>query len=464
MMSCRSFQLPVVVMAMAALAGPCPLLAQAQAKEAADGEALTQHAVVIPDPGKTVSVSRQFHVLGKASPRLRNALAAEADALKEELLRLFESKDNWRHPVVIQLHDPREVSPAGPSVRGGVAAVGEGRFRFKVDVRLDAGSEPELFRREVLRALLGTFVIGRRQADEVKDGELVPPWLLHGVEQALAYRRDPGSTAVASVVFNRGKTFPVERLLQAEPAGLPAGVRVAYEASACGLVLTLLDQENGPRRLLRLIGELAGYDGDAAPLIRHHFQSMAVSKHGLDKWWALQVATMARPEAWDFYDGEESRRRLVQAMQVEVDATAGPPAEAMPLAEAAAVVEYEEWARLLRTVAARMRSLQLRVHPLFRGVAAGYEAAMQQELSRRRGGESRLVQDLDELDALRDRLAERLDAVDDYLNWWEVTRGEGDPDRLRRYLEAARPEEAKPRQDDPIGAYLDKVEAVMSLR
>jgi len=409
-------------------------------------------------PGRTMSVSGAFRVFGGESVQVRSRFAEEAEQVKTELVALLKIKDSWRHPFVIQLHDASRVTPGGPSVRSFMKVVGGSTFRFDIDVRLDSHMHPQLFRREVLRSLLGSLIIGARRASEIKAGNLVPAWLMVGVSEALAYRREPERSAVATVVFSRGRAFPVERLLHESPEKLPATMRAAYEASACGLILTLLERENGPQKLLALFGDLATFDGDPAMMIRHHFQSMAESEHGLEKWWALQVASMARPKALDFLGAAESQRRIAQAMMVELAVGDDTTPQPMTLASAAGSAKPEELQAALRATWLRLRTLETRVHPLFRGIVAAYRNTVDSAMEGKRKTLKTLATDLARLDARRDALADHLDRVDDYLNWWEVTRGEGDTAELDRFLKALHPPKPPPRKDDPIGNYLDKVE------
>lgn len=58
-------------------------------------------------------------------------------------------------------------------------------------------------------------------------------------------------------------------------------------------------------------------------------------------------------------------------------------------------------------------------------------------------------------------LAARLDGIDDYLNWWEVTRGQAGQADLDRYRAAVRKSPPSARTDDPIGEYLDQIQRVV---
>ena len=409
---------------------------------------------VVKDTGQTLSATGQFRILG-AGVSVRRQYAGAAEQVKRELLQLLHLEDRWRHPVVVQLHDAAVVSRHGPSVVARLQSVGASVFRFQIDVRLDENARPAAFDEAVLRCLLGAEVVGNRRADEVRDGDLVPPWLMAGVAEAIAFRREPERSAMAAVVFSRGRAFPVEKLLAETPDGMPAATQAAYRASACGLVLTLLAQENGADGFHRLLADLAQYSGKPGDLIRYHFQALAATESGLEKWWALQVADMARPKALDFLGAEESHRRLAQALVADVLPESGlgqhQPTE---LAQIIARPPGAERQKALGTIWGRLRALEPRIHPLYRELASSYGGLVAQVME---GKAKHAATDLAALDAVRSRYVTLLDQVDDYLNWWEATQGRGDPRLFEAYRHLSQPAVPAARPDDPIGQYLDEI-------
>jgi hypothetical protein len=236
---------------------------------------------------------------------------------------------------------------------------------------------------------------------------------------------------------------------------MTAAGQAAYDASACGLLLTLLELDQGQGRFHRLLADFAAFDADAAAQIRHHFQEMAESDHALEKWWALQVAQMSRAGAMDFLSASESERQLARALIVEWT----PPGKAkvesvvLGLSDMMTLPDKEERQRVLRQSWLAVRALGPRVHPFFRPVADAHRLLIEDLM----GGKTKgIAERLARLDEERAGLAARLDAVDDYLNWWEVTRGRGASADLLRYREAMKSRAPEARRDDPIGTYLDE--------
>jgi hypothetical protein len=406
----------------------------------------------IPDSGITHTASGRFRILG-GNAATRRAFAAQAEEIASEYARLLAGNAGKGAPITIQLHDPAVVSPLYASVREALESVGD-TFRAVIHVRLDAGATPDAFRSALVRCLLAGDILQGRRPGEVRAGNLVPAWLHRGVMAALDYREQGGRSPVAATVFARGRAFPVEKLLKESPDGMTAAGLAAYDASACGLLLTLLELDNGGGRFRRLLADFASFDAEAATQIRHHFQEMAESDRALEKWWALQVAQMARPGATDFLGAGESERLLARALLTEWTPPGKPGSETviLGLADMLALPDKKERERVLRQTWVAVRALGPRVHPLFRPVAEAHRVLIEDAM----GGKTKdLPQRLAQLDEERSTLAARLDAIDDYLNWWEVTKGRGATADLKRYREAMKANPAPARQDDPIGDYLD---------
>lgn len=406
----------------------------------------------IPDSGITHTASGRFRVLG-GNAATRRSFASMAEEIATGYTRLLAGNAGKSLPITIQLHDPAVVSPLNASVRDALESIGE-NFRAVIHIRLDAGATPEACRAAVIRCLLAGDILQGRRAEEVRSGNLVPAWLHRGILAALDYRELGGRSPVAATVFARGRAFPVEKLLKENPDGMTAAGLAAYDASACGLLLTLLELDKGGGRFRRLLADFASFNTEAGTQIRHHFQEMAESDRALEKWWALQVAQMARPGATDFLSAAESERLLARALLTEWTPPEKSAAETVVLGlpDMIALPDKAERLRVLRQTWVAVRALGPRVHPLFRPVAEAHRSLIEDAM----GGKTKaLPERLARLDEERASLAARLDAIDDYLNWWEVTKGRGATADLHRYREAMKAKPAAARQDDPIGAYLD---------
>ena len=416
-------------------------------------------SAIVPDSGLTTSSSGRFRVLGSSS-MVRRMFASQAESAREDYSKLLATPDAGGQPIVIQLHRAGAVSPENASVLTSIEVLAGQAFRSVVHVRLDDGATPQAFRAAIIRTLLVNDIIRGRQPDEIRQGQLVPTWLEVGVIAALEYRANPTRSSVATGVFARGHAFPVEKILRDSPENMTSAGRAAYETSACGLVLLLLSLENGPPRFHRLLSDFAAIDADPAALIRHHFQELAESDKALEKWWALQIARMARPDAADFMNTEDSERRLAQAMLSEIvrpEAEGG--RQTLTFLQLLDYSNQPERETLIKGVWLRMRSLTARLHPLFRPLANAQLELIEEAMNGKSEGlPARWVA----LDEERTMLALRLDGIDDYMNWWEVTRGSGRPTDLENYRKALQPRPAPARPNDPIGAYLDEISRLVT--
>lgn len=409
--------------------------------------------------GVSVSASRQFRASGgDLADRQRMLILAEE--VLEGYRNLMGRSVPASFTIQMVLHDPREVSPAGPPVRAGLEVVDETDYRGRIDIRLDSGLLANEIREAVSRLLLAADMARERPADELRaDGILVPPWLAEGVAEALHFKRDPASSAVALAVVGRERALPVEDLIPADPQTMSGAMRAAFRASACGLVLTLLDQPGGSEQFGRLLLDLASLESDPLVLIRHHFQHLAESERGVEKWWALQMAALASPSALNFLSMEQSDRALARALIAEYEPEAGGRPKRASLAEAIAIEDERERQIALALIRLELRRQAPTLHPMFRALADAHlllvGRILEGELDRQ---EAALV--LDSLDNQRAGVYRRLDGIDDFLNWVEVSTQGGASAPIRRPSRGAETE-GRQREGDPVSDYLDKVEALL---
>ena len=168
---------------------------------------------------------------------------------------------------------------------------------------------------------------------------------------------------------------------------------------------------------------------------------------------------MARPKALDFLVAEESARRLTQSLVVEALPESGEGVhQPTDLRQILARPASAEKQRALGTIWNRLHALEPVIHPLYRELVAAYAGLVLQVKEGKAGKPDKITADLEALDAARAKYISLLDQIDDHLNWWEATQGQGDPKLFEAYRRWSRPADPAPRADDPIGRYLDEVE------
>ena len=154
------------------------------------------------------------------------------------------------------------------------------------------------FAREVVRILLAERILRNHKELKTSRQNVLPNWVLTGVTNALEFRGRSRPSVLFAAVFRSGQIYSVDKILSADPAQLDALARGVYETSACALVLALLDQPDGPLRFAKFLDSLARNDKSDRELLRQMFPTLGASKNSLEKWWSLQMATLATPSPW----------------------------------------------------------------------------------------------------------------------------------------------------------------------
>jgi len=359
-------------------------------------------------------------------------------------------------------------------------------------------AETDDFRRELVRLLLVERIY--RGLGAVRGGdraEVLPAWLETGVLEAMDHVRAGRPSGRFAPLFAQGRILSVDAILTTSPATLEAGARDVFGASACCLVLALLEQPDGPGRFRRFLEAVPTRNGSWQNLLVRHFPGLALSRHSLEKWWALQAAALATPDLLEPMTAEETDRLLARALQVRHrpkgrdEKAAGPspvvrwikslvpgrakgpssdPAEAPAKASVAAVEEevfelsdleriaaLPDRAERLRANQAALAALQLRAFPLHRPIIEEYQQALGQLSLGKTNG---LGPRFDDLAARRREVLATAEAANDLLNWYEATQrrhASGSFDRYFKLLESPAPSR-RPSVEDPIARSLDELE------
>ena len=462
---------------------------------------------------RSTSASGQFVVVADEL-QVRGMVASMCEELKRQLLSLLSTRDEWRTPVVVVVHSGRPEGGSGdfqPRMR----RLQGGGFHLQLDVWVHERFRRQAFQEEMLRLLLAEIILR-----EVGDGELpvgrslLPSWLHLGLSETVTYRQRGFPSALFASVFRAGRQLSVEEILRTEPYDLDSVSAEVFRASACALVQTLLDQPGGARQLQAYIRSLPRSDADPWELLTEHFPALA-GPGSLEKWWALQMATLATPTPFESMSATETENRLRQILQVMVpidpetgerkadgdgeregrrfrvpllhrwlpggdrdgddsdaeDAERDNPApvpranlpgagggewSTIPIRDWPAELRRDELNRQLSPVLRGLEGLAMRAHPLYQPVVKDYN-----ELITSFGAGNRIRdwdERLDYLERERATLARRCREVEDYLDWWEASHSQFQSGEFDRYLEAADRLEAElPPREDELSRYLDQL-------
>jgi hypothetical protein len=271
----------------------------------------------------STSSSGQFIVYGP-DLRVRSGIAGKCEEISQELGGLLRTSDPWVRTIVVQIKPLTSSDPPDLGITTQVSALTHGGFHLQLNVPERSGLRPADFRRELIRLLLMERLLRphKRLADD-RNENLVPSWVHTGVLKALDYRSRGRPSAEFAAIFKSGKVYGIEEILEAEAAGLDGLSRTIYETSCCALVLAVIDQPEGPLRFSRFLASLAQGEKPQRELLKQWFPALAESDTTLNKWWSLQLASLATPSVAETLDPTQTAELLDRALTFMVPAIEG---------------------------------------------------------------------------------------------------------------------------------------------
>jgi hypothetical protein len=217
--------------------------------------------------------------------------------------------------LVVQIKALTPADPPDLGITTQVSALTHGGFHLQMNVPERSGLRPADFRRELIRLLLSERILrSHKQVPDERSSNLVPPWVHTGVIKALDYRLRGRPSAEFAAIFKSGKVYGIEEILDAEATGLDGLSRTIYETSCCALVLAVLDQPDGPLRFSRFLAALAQEEKPQRELLKQWFPALAESDASLNKWWSLQLASLAAPSMAETLDPTQTAELLDRAL------------------------------------------------------------------------------------------------------------------------------------------------------
>jgi hypothetical protein len=262
----------------------------------------------------STSSSGQFIVYGP-DLRVRSGIAGKCEDISLELGRLLRTPDAWVRTVVVQIKALTPADPPDLGISTQVSALTHGGFHLQMNVPERSGLRPADFRRELIRLLLSERILrSHKEVPDERSSNLLPPWVHTGVIKALEYRLRGRPSAEFAAIFKSGKVYGIEEILDAEATGLDGLSRTIYETSCCALVLAVLDQPDGPLRFSRFLAALAQEEKPQRELLKQWFPALAESDTSLNKWWSLQLASLAAPSIAETLDPTQTVELLDRAL------------------------------------------------------------------------------------------------------------------------------------------------------
>ncbi len=278
---------------------------------------------------KSTSTSGQFIVHGTAL-RIRNGVARRCEEVAESVRAVLKDKRPWVLPIVIHLRSAEESPATGPAVSTQITEMAHGGFHLQLTVLARPDLRMRDLESELFRVLLAERILRNQKAIVSKRERLLPDWVFTGVVEAARYRERTRPSALFSILFESGKIYGIEEIIEASPTQMDSLSRAIYDTSCCALVLALLDQGEGADRFAKFLGSLASDSRSERELLDQWFPSVAASPTSLNKWWALQMATLAQPTVAEPLSPTESYEAIKAALILSYEA---PMNEAPPSAQ-----------------------------------------------------------------------------------------------------------------------------------
>jgi hypothetical protein len=402
---------------------------------------------------RSVSPSRQFIVYG-ADARLRGAISDLAERTKAGTLALLRQRDQWKTPIVINLQFPQTNLPEIPDTALRFSQTGAGQ-KIQLDLVIGADVNAPAIERDLLRSILLEVIY--RDQSEVAPGTVYvtpPGWLLDGLLAAVPGKgRRPLLEAITPLVASQ-KIISLHEFLRQKPEQLDSTARLLYRAYSLALVQLLLQENDGPSRLVRYVETLSRASNDPLSDLKAQFQTLG-SGSEIEQIWKSSVTSLAAPQKYQLLSFAETQARLDELLRIKIpegaDSTKIYRLENFLTGKISAA-QTQALTRLSRD----LLLLTAAANPLLRPIVSDYQQVTQRLATGKRAG---LADHVARLSATRTKLAVRMRAVDDYMNWFEATQSGAKSGLFVDYLRAAgAANEPESPRNDPLSVYLDAVE------
>ncbi len=409
-----------------------------------------------------VSQSRMFSVSGGDILRM-GAIATHADDVRKHFNRLLGMDDTWKYGISIRLWgNTGDLARPNP-VRTRVRIIGS---EPNLQIRIYAGGGIDIERMDaaIVSMLLYEYALRHMQVNALPDHVEIPPWLLTGVQQALLWRAGRIDRRFYQKLFNRAEMMTPEDIVNTQnPEMLDVASRQVYEVSCGVLIMGLLHQDDGAERMRALLADALLQEGSSKEVIATYFHELNLNDTNFSKWWALELASLAQPDAMDMLTPIETEKRLSEALMFTgmEEETRLPFSKS--LGELQEVMKIPNWQQQLRPCMARLTKLSLNAFPGYRVIISEYQRAVTELM--KGSNEEEVSKILAPLQDLRRAYMDASVRGRDYLDWYEITHlGRAQTTNFDDYTETMRILRMKSAAPStPIDRYLDDIEALHGL-
>jgi len=410
---------------------------------------------------KSVSRSHQFIVYAGDS-NARGAIAMDAEDVKDRFLALLDTDDNWKRPIVIDVTPVSAADPTRPISTVRVINTEEG---FKVELDAVIGSDPRQvhFPEQLVRAILLEYAY-RNQPALVAPGVPYaepPAWLVEGIT-SLTQEGGPDEDAdLFRSLIESGKTPTLALFLSENPEILDDPSRDLHTACSMSLVRLLTGLPNGRALMQSFIRHLPPPNSDPEAELLKAFPALNSGSQSLEKWWTLGLASLSTADRYQGLSLAETSQTLDSMLKFDVVMDKTGRTQSFTLDQYPAYCKAPGAAAALNTLAARLLGLEGQGSPMMREVVGAYQGLAVELAHHQSHG---LKTNLATLAAYRAKLADHMDQIADYLNWYEATQRTNVSGSFDEYVRTANEldKDARTPRTDPISQYLDSVELELS--
>jgi hypothetical protein len=416
--------------------------------------------------GNTSEIKSRKVIVKGENAQMRMAISSIANKIGKDLRALLGEEDDFQdgRTIYIEMFE-KGASSGSLQVLPRVTPFEQSDLVIELLVDTRKRVDRDVLAHGVMEELL--YRRGLSSVKTVEDGQMisVPSWLSVGLLEATKWGEDSSNRRVYEHLLKRPDLFTLDQTLSAkgrEVRNFDSTSHSFFRASACALVLSMLNQENGEAGMRAFLNEVVLFEGDISELIRRHFPLVNMGANGIHKMWSLQIAQMAVPKMTETLTMQESDSRLTEVLKFTIADEDG-NSKLVPIADHAFLTGLSTKQKLAAVETMRQGVIQLsnRCHPIYRPLLLEYVSISGAIVS---GDTAAVDEGLTALAAQRQNILVADERCRDYLDWYQITRAHTVTGDFSGYMKlkerlAMEREEAK---DESIDVYLDKVQKLMS--
>jgi hypothetical protein len=398
---------------------------------------------------RSVSASHQFVVYG-VTVQLRGAVAEVAEKTKANVLNLLQLRDNWKIPIVLNLHFPQANVPDDPVTELRFSQTGSG-LKIQLGLTIASDFDPMALRRQLVRVIL--LEMAYRQSSDLPAGSYYvepPDWLVEGFVAADPHQDRASMINAVSPLVSEDRIISLDTFLRQKVSHLDSPGELLYRGYAFALLQLLLQDTGGPVRLASYIGNLPKTSSDPIADLKVFFPILGGA--AVEAVWKASVGSL-KSRRYELLTAAETEQRLQDLLVT--DGVTPAPGAVDPAKFVRRKITKAETAQL-RELRLNLMLLTAEANPIVRPLVLEYQQIVQRILKRKPAG---LEKRLTNLATTRARIRSRASEIDDYLNWFEATQSGTTRGSFIGYLRAAaHSKELQSRRRDPLSVYLDALE------